>query len=427
MGGKRHRSWCLQALVVTTLAACTTGTLNEEKGDFQNLLTDLDTGPVSNGDSLDDPGDAGSLLQPDGAAATFCPRSEEDCDVVPACASLVVSNCQCRVVPLSLCIHNDGCCPNGCSANDDNDCSTSCGNGVLEGGELCEGVSCPSSCNDNNACTHDRLRGSASTCDASCTYVTVEVCRNDDGCCPAGCTANDDNDCSATCGNGAVEEGEACDPKGSCPTSCNDGNACTSDVLTGSADNCSAACSHTEITQCIGGDGCCPGGCSFDQDDDCPPPPPPSNPDCTDAANWPWRSIEAEVFTLVNMVRTSGATCGTTQMPPVGTLKRNAALDQASRCHSADMAAQDYVSHTSLDGRSPWIRMAEAGYTGSPTGENIAAGQRSAASVMDSWMKSEGHCKNIMSAGANEVGIGAVFEWDAQSIAPLWTQGFGQR
>ena len=50
------------------------------------------------------------------------------------------------------------------------------------------------------------------------------------------------------CGNGNVDEGEECD--GNCPTTCGDTLACTSDALVGSADDCSARCTHTEITTC---------------------------------------------------------------------------------------------------------------------------------------------------------------------------------
>ena len=41
-------------------------------------------------------------------------------------------------------------------------------------------------------------------------------------------------------------------------------------------------------------------------------------------------------------------------------------------------------------------------------GENIAAGQGSAASVMNSWMNSEGHRSNILDEDYQSIGIGAV-------------------
>jgi hypothetical protein len=75
--------------------------------------------------------------------------------------------------------------------------------------------------------------------------------------------------CPADCGNGAIDTGETCDPPSTCPTSCDDSDPCTSDFLTGSAEACTAACTRTQITVCLGGDGCCPPRCTAEQDTDC--------------------------------------------------------------------------------------------------------------------------------------------------------------
>ncbi len=55
-----------------------------------------------------------------------------------------------------------------------------------------------------------------------------------------------------------------------------------------------------------------------------------------------------EVVRLVNVAR---ADAGCTA------LRLDARLARAARLHSEDMARQDYFSHTSLDGRTPWDRM----------------------------------------------------------------------
>ncbi len=65
------------------------------------------------------------------------------------------------------------------------------------------------------------------------------------------------------------DAGETCDPPSTCPTSCDDGDPCTEDSLIGSAANCNAECQHGAITSCVGGDGCCPGGCDSGNDSDC--------------------------------------------------------------------------------------------------------------------------------------------------------------
>ena len=150
--------------------------------------------------------------------------------------------------------------------------------------------------------------------------------------------------------------------------------------------------------------------------------------DCTGAASWPtdWAAFEDQVLALVNEHRASGASCGSVAMPAVPPLVVDAALRRAARCHCLDMATHNYFDHTSKDGRSPWDRIAAAGYTGFGNAENIAAGQSTPASVVGSWMSSTGHCDNVMSAGSNEIGVGYAFAASA-SYGHYWTQDFGKR
>jgi hypothetical protein len=149
-----------------------------------------------------------------------------------------------------------------------------CGNGVVGMGELCDRSipagfdgACPTSCNDGNACTTERVVGSASDCSAVCDATPIEACISGDGCCPTECSATSDDDCSATCGDGTIQAGETCD--GNCPASCDDGDPCTDDVTTGSAANCNIECLHTPVRTCAAGDGCCPGNCNTTTDSDC--------------------------------------------------------------------------------------------------------------------------------------------------------------
>jgi uncharacterized protein YkwD len=100
------------------------------------------------------------------------------------------------------------------------------------------------------------------------------------------------------------------------------------------------------------------------------------------------------------------------------------ALRRAARLHSADMAENNYFDHNSQDGRSPWQRMGEAGYTGQPAAENIAAGNRTAAATFEQWRQSDGHCRNMMAQNANEIGIGYA---EGGSYGAYWTQTFGAR
>jgi hypothetical protein len=159
-------------------------------------------------------------------------------------------------------VNADGCCPTGCNANNDSDCTATCGNGVVEAGETCDPLaSCPTTCTPNVACQKFAL-DQAGTCQAACiTAGTIATCTNGDGCCAAGCDFTTDNDCANPCGNGVLDPGELCDtaiPPGSpgaCPTSCAN-SGCTQRTLTGTA--CQAQCAATPITTCGPTDGCCP-------------------------------------------------------------------------------------------------------------------------------------------------------------------------
>ncbi len=106
----------------------------------------------------------------------------------------------CQNDPITTCAAGDGCCPFGCDAMSDSDCSTTCGDGKLDAGETCDtaimpGASggCPQTCDDGKACTHDTLLN-AGNCSAQCLNEAITMCVNGDGCCPLGC-ANNDTDC----------------------------------------------------------------------------------------------------------------------------------------------------------------------------------------------------------------------------------------
>ena len=103
------------------------------------------------------------------------------------------------------------------------------------------------------------------------------------------------------------------------------------------------------------------------------------------------------VIALVNQERASAG---------VPSLRFDPALARAAQAHAADMVQQNYFDHTSLDGRDFTDRAAAAGYQGFATGENIARGQANATEVMNSWMTSAGHRKNILSPDSNEIGVG---------------------
>ncbi|MFD3937126.1 CAP domain-containing protein, partial [Streptomyces sp. NPDC058618] len=124
--------------------------------------------------------------------------------------------------------------------------------------------------------------------------------------------------------------------------------------------------------------------------------------------------VAGQVVALVNKER---ATAG------CGPLKEDPQLRAAAQGHSDDMAKRDFFSHTSPDGADPGKRTTAAGYRWSTYGENIAKGQQTAQSVMDSWMNSSGHRANILNCSFKDIGVGI----HQGAGGPWWTQNFGAR
>lgn len=143
--------------------------------------------------------------------------------------------------------------------------------------------------------------------------------------------------------------------------------------------------------------------------------PPVNNPPGAPATN----VNQTTLLQLVNSVRQSGCTCGSTVMPPVATITWNDQLATAALNHSNDMSANNYFSHTGSSGSTAGDRIIAAGYSWKAYGENIAKGYPTEQAVMDGWLNSEGHCKNIMSALFKEMGVARV--------GTHWTQEFGSR
>jgi hypothetical protein len=157
-----------------------------------------------------------------------CPM---ECPPLVKCAPRALNGTGCRAECALLqlvCESGDDCCPASCTAENDGDCSASCGDGIVQRdrGELCEPDSrepCKASaaeCSDDNACTVDALVGSARNCNAVCTNTPLSESLEADGCCPEGTNANVDADCQPICGNGVREAGEECDQPSGCDANC---------------------------------------------------------------------------------------------------------------------------------------------------------------------------------------------------------------
>jgi len=132
-----------------------------------------------------------------------------------------------------------------------------------------------------------------------------------------------------------------------------------------------------------------------------------------------------ENFRLLKALRGAGFTCpGGRYFPPnSGDLEFDCRLWQASVGHSLDMGQRNYFSHVTPEGLDPFDRSAPYGL---PTfSENIAAGGTDAASTLEQWKNSDGHCTNMMDAAHNRMAVGYAYV-ASSTYKHYWTQLFAQ-
>jgi uncharacterized protein YkwD len=122
-----------------------------------------------------------------------------------------------------------------------------------------------------------------------------------------------------------------------------------------------------------------------------------------------------QVLSLVNIER---ARIG------VGPLTVSAELTQAAEDYACIMAAEDFFDHTDpLTGAGPGERASDAGYSYFAVGENLAAGQRTAAEAVEAWIESPEHRDTLLSPQWKETGIGVR---GGGTYGTYWVQEFGR-
>lgn len=110
-------------------------------------------------------------------------------------------------------------------------------------------------------------------------------------------------------------------------------------------------------------------------------------------------------------------------------LTHNRNLEMSAQLHAEDMYVRGYFDHFTPEGLSHIDRIKNMGYAGidiatcnctafkAVIGENIAKGQRSINWVMNEWMDSPSHRRNILSPYFTEMGVGIADK--------VWVQNFG--
>ncbi|SDM70182.1 uncharacterized protein, YkwD family [Fictibacillus solisalsi] len=99
-------------------------------------------------------------------------------------------------------------------------------------------------------------------------------------------------------------------------------------------------------------------------------------------------------------------------------LKYDPQLTNMAQSKANDMDNNNYFSHNSPTQGSPFDQMDKMNIDYDSAGENIAIGQQSPEQVVNDWMNSEGHRKNILNPDYTHIGIGYTGNDDC------WTQEF---
>src|SRR6266550_8892725 len=101
-------------------------------------------------------------------------------------------------------------------------------------------------------------------------------------------------------------------------------------------------------------------------------------------------------------------------------------LTSAAKWMSGDMGTRNYFAHTSLDGRSPTQRMADAGYPAFSTwtGEDLAAGYTSTGDVLNGWINSPAHYAVLVNPHYRAIGVGRGYA-TGSAYGWYWTADFG--
>lgn len=119
--------------------------------------------------------------------------------------------------------------------------------------------------------------------------------------------------------------------------------------------------------------------------------------------------FEAEVVRLINIERAKEG---------IGPVTMNQSLRSSAAVRALEIVNK--FSHERPNGER-WVTSIKVRYK--CAGENIAAGQRTPERVVQAWMNSEGHRKNIMNPRYSEVGVACYFEADS-TYRYYWGQLF---
>ena len=136
------------------------------------------------------------------------------------------------------------------------------------------------------------------------------------------------------------------------------------------------------------------------------------------------KRFEDVLLARINAIRAEAQVCGNASFPAVPSVKWNTKLQTAAEIHSIDMTTHNFFNHTGSDGSSVSTRADTQEYEWRAIGENIAAGQLTAQEVVEGWLGSDGHCRNLMNSHYTEIAVACVADENAD-FNRYWTNVLG--
>ncbi len=110
-------------------------------------------------------------------------------------------------------------------------------------------------------------------------------------------------------------------------------------------------------------------------------------------------------------------------VPPVELEPR---LTAAAQAHADDMLARSYYAHRSLDGTVPYDRVRARDYVPDLVAENIAAGHFNAETVVEAWLHSTDHRRNMLDRRFTQLGVGIAVGTYEHRYKVMWVQDFAR-
>ena len=111
----------------------------------------------------------------------------------------------------------------------------------------------------------------------------------------------------------------------------------------------------------------------------------------------------------------------TAKREPLG---RDPALDAIAQAYAEQMLREKFFGHVDPKGRDLGERVALHGYRASAVGENLARGLFAADEVVERWLASTGHRRNIVHPQFRSIGLGLAYDPAGDEESVHWVQIF---